>query len=105
VGTDASRWESREEERVDAGHRLLHHVVRTPAGEMTTDYMPDRGMSGWRVDTLVKAEDDLDRIAFLPRPDIDVAAVNARRDQLGDRGLAMLTVNGPSDSSSLLVAP
>jgi len=42
--SDPGRWESRQEEHIEAGHRLLHHVVRTPAGELTTDYMPDRGL-------------------------------------------------------------
>lgn len=87
-------WESYQVEVVEHGHTIQRTVVETPAGDLTTDYMQDRGMSGWKLNGLVKEEDDLDKIQYLPEPDIDLAAVDARHAQLGDRGLAMVSVNG-----------
>ena len=94
VATDPGRWETHQERVMEGGHEVTRHVVRTPAGTLTTDYFSDRGMSGWQRDPLVKSESDVDALAYLPRPDVDVAAIDARRDQLDGRGLGFVSVNG-----------
>ena len=94
VVTDPGRWESREERVVEGGHEILRNIVSTAAGELSTDYIVDRGMSGWQMDALVKAEDDLGVMAYLPRPEVDIEAINTRRVQLDGRGLGMVSVNG-----------
>lgn len=91
---DAGRWETRQVVRTEGGRTLTTYIVETPAGELSTIYKQDRGMSGWQMDALVKEEADVDKLAYLPRPEIDVQRIDDTREQLGDRGLGFVSING-----------
>jgi hypothetical protein len=91
---DPGRWETREKIVEQEGRRLITTIVETPAGQLTTNYSTERGMSGWQLEPLVKEERDVDKLAYLPRPDIDTAKIDSRRQQLGQRGLGYVSVNG-----------
>jgi uroporphyrinogen-III decarboxylase len=86
------RWEVRQEH--DPSSYRVTYIAHTPAGEISTVYNDEPGMSGWQERPLIKEEGDLEPLAYAPVPEVDVAAINARWEKLGERGLGMVSVNG-----------
>jgi uroporphyrinogen decarboxylase len=91
---DPGRWTSRQERGSNGDGDLITYIIETPAGELSTTYNAPAGMSGWQMAPLIKEERDLDALAYLPAPSIDVEGINARWEQLGERGLGMVSING-----------
>ncbi|MEA3408655.1 MAG: uroporphyrinogen decarboxylase family protein [Chloroflexota bacterium] len=89
---EPGRWEVREEE-TEQEYQITYRVS-TPAGALSTTYYNEPGKSGWQEAPLVKEEDDLRALEYLPTNSISVAEINERWTQLGDRGLGYVSING-----------
>ncbi|MBC7234556.1 MAG: hypothetical protein H5T69_01850 [Chloroflexi bacterium] len=91
---EPGRWEvAREVARIN-GDTITTYTVTTPAGTLRTLYGERPGHSGWQIEPLIKEEGDLDCLACLPEPRVDRAALRARWEQLGERGLGYVGING-----------
>jgi hypothetical protein len=79
-----------------ASHTELR--LHTPRGDLTARYTENDGVrTVWRHDLLIKSDDDMDRFLVAPfaaRPP-DVAAFEAARAALGDRGLMEIEIPDP----------
>jgi uroporphyrinogen-III decarboxylase len=91
---DPGRWDvSLEESQVDED-TIRTYTVDTPAGTLSTVYGERPGHSGWQIEPLVKEADDLHKLDYMPLPPIDVDQITRRWEQLGERGLGWVSVNG-----------
>ncbi|NUQ60920.1 MAG: hypothetical protein HUU20_00420 [Pirellulales bacterium] len=71
----------------DPDNRIVHHTIRTPAGELTYKTAGNR-MTTWITEYLVKRDDDIERIArYMPVPPLDLRPIAEVYDQVGDRGI------------------
>ncbi len=95
---DPERWDTRSEVAYHGDDTLTTYTMSTPAGTLTTVYGERPGHSGWQIEPMIKEEGDLAALEFLPEPhphpsDL-LATIQRRWEQLGDRGLGMVSVNG-----------
>jgi len=90
---EPGRWEVHQK-REPGQEYLVTYVVRTPAGELSTTYYEEPGKSGWQEAPLIKGEEDLAPLDYLPMNSIDVAKINGAWERLGDRGLGYVSING-----------
>ena len=90
---EPGRWEVHEETSTP-GHSFTTYVVETLAGRLSTSYSMEPGRSGWQMDGLVKQESDLDALAYLPTPRMDLERASDIWKRFGDRGLTTVSTNG-----------
>lgn len=84
------------EEETRDGQRSVAYLVHTPKGDLReVDEFPTDIDTTWASEPLIKEPEDVKRILSVPyrfdRPNLD--AFFARREQLGDRGLAQIFVS------------
>ncbi len=71
----------------DPDHRVRHHTIRTPGGDLTYKTSGDRRTT-WITEYLLKGDRDLELVRrHMPVPALDPAPVQALRDRIGDRGI------------------
>ncbi len=71
----------------DPDHRVVHHTIRTPGGELAYKTAGDR-MTTWITEYLLKRDEDLDLLRkYMPVPRLDLGPVAERYEQIGDRGI------------------
>lgn len=71
----------------DPDHRVCHHVIHTPGGELTYKTEGNRKTT-WITEYLIKDEDDLELIdRYMPVPDLDPRPVQRLHDEIGDSGI------------------
>ena len=95
--SEAGRWdvlEERQELASDDERYLVTWTAETPARRVSTTFCTVTGKSGWQEEPLIKVEEDLLALDYLPAPVVDVDRINARHEQLGDRGLGNVSING-----------
>ncbi len=71
----------------DPDNRIAVHVITTPEGKLTYNTAGDQKTT-WITEYMVKHDEDIDLIRkYMPVPELDPHPVNARYDQIGDRGI------------------
>lgn len=91
-GATYVRYESpewREEVKVvrdEPDDRVYHHTVTTPLGALTYKTAGNR-MTTWISEYMLKQDDDLRRIRYLPVPELNRQAVARVYDSVGDAGI------------------
>jgi hypothetical protein len=71
----------------DPDHRVHHHSIVTPEGELTYKTEGNR-MTTWIVEYLIKHDEDIDLIRkYMPILPLDLKPVQAAYDQVGDEGI------------------
>jgi uroporphyrinogen-III decarboxylase len=71
----------------DPDHRIAHHVIRTPEGNLTYKTEGDRKTT-WITEYLIKREEDIDLIRkYMPVPKLDLEPIQRRYDEVGENGI------------------
>ena len=71
----------------EPNNRIVHHVIQTPGGTLTYKTASD-GRTLWITEHLVKHDEDIQLIRkYMPLAELNIQAVNASYDELGDRGI------------------
>jgi len=71
----------------DPDDRVVHHAIRTPAGDLSYKTAGDRKTT-WITEYLIKRDEDIDIIRkHMPAPALDPAPVSEEYDRVGDRGI------------------
>ncbi len=71
----------------DPDNRIVHHTIRTPAGELTYKTAGNR-MTTWITEYLVKRNEDIEWIGrYMPVPPLDLRPIAELYDRIGDRGI------------------
>jgi len=93
VGADFSKFstaEWKDEVNVisdDPDHRVYHHTIKTPGGDLEYKTEGDRKTT-WITEYLVKREEDLDLIRkYMPVPALDPEPLASVYDEVGDSGI------------------
>lgn len=85
---NTSRW--RDEAEVISGdpdHRVLHHTITTPEGDLTYKTESDRRTT-WITEYLIKRDEDVELIRkYMPVPALDPEPIRELHDTIGDRGI------------------
>ncbi|OHB80579.1 MAG: hypothetical protein A2W31_15595 [Planctomycetes bacterium RBG_16_64_10] len=71
----------------DPDHRVVHHSVKTPGGTLTYKTSGDQKTT-WITEYLIKHAEDIELIRkYMPAPALDPGPVNAKYDEIDDRGI------------------
>jgi len=71
----------------DPDNRITHHVIQTPGGALTYKTRGDRKTT-WITEYIIKRDEDIELLDnYMPVGKLDVAAVQAVYDEVGDRGI------------------
>lgn len=73
--------------RGDPDHRVVHHTIRTPEGNLTYKTAGDRKTT-WITEYLIKHDEDIQLIRkYMPVPRLDLAPIVEVYDEVGDAGI------------------
>jgi len=71
----------------DPDERVNHHEITTPGGKLTYKTAGDRKTT-WITEYLIKHDDDIDLIGkYMPVPELTLAPIAKRYDEIGDDGI------------------
>jgi len=71
----------------DPDDRMVHHTIRTPAGELTYKTAGDRKTT-WITEYMIKRDEDIELIGkYMPVPELDPKPLSEIYDSVGDRGI------------------
>jgi uroporphyrinogen decarboxylase len=71
----------------DPDHRIYHHTIRTPEGDLSYKTEGDRKTT-WITEYLVKHEEDIELIRkYMPVPTLDLHPLARVYDEVGDNGI------------------
>jgi uroporphyrinogen-III decarboxylase len=71
----------------DPDHRIVHHTIHTPGGQLSYKTAGDRKTT-WITEYLIKRDEDLDLIRrFMPVPRLDLKPIADMYDRVGDAGI------------------
>lgn len=91
---EPGRWEAHKETNSHNGDHVTKYVVNTPAGQLSVVWDEEPGHSGWQLKPLITEEAEVDALAYLPSPTVDIQEIDRLWAQLGDRGLGWVMVYG-----------
>jgi len=71
----------------DPDRRVVHHLITTPAGDLTYKTEGDRKTT-WITEYLIKRDEDIELIdRFMPVPRLDIRSVAKAYEAVGDHGI------------------
>ncbi|MEN8193083.1 MAG: uroporphyrinogen decarboxylase family protein [Bacteroidota bacterium] len=68
-------------------HRIIHHTIETPEGNLTYKTSGDRKTT-WITEYLIKKDEDINLIKnYMPVPNLNLAPIEKKYDEVGDDGI------------------